>query len=59
MRLKHARDRALRVEQALEVDAWEIAHLGSCNLGKPLGTLPLNWENGFGKILISFQRPFL
>ena len=32
-----------------EVAAWEIAHLGSCHLGKYTWELA-TWENAFGKV---------
>ena len=41
--------RALRLGQTWVVAAWEIAHLGSCHLGKYPWEVSA-WENGLGKI---------
>ena len=34
LRIEHAWGRALRLGQTWKVATWEIAHLGSCHLGK-------------------------
>ena len=36
LRIEQAWGRALRLGQTWEVAAWEIAHLGSCHVGKNL-----------------------
>ena len=41
--------RALRLGQTWEVAAWEIAHLGSCHLGKYRWEVA-TWEKSFGKL---------
>mgnify|MGYP000929313377 CR=1 FL=1 len=43
--------RPLRLGQTWEVAAWEIAHLGSCHLGKYPWEVA-TWEKSFGKLPI-------
>ena len=47
--LEQAWGQALRLGQTLEIAAWEIAHLGSCHLGKYPWEV-VAWENVFGKV---------
>ena len=49
--------RALRLGQTWSAAAWEIAHLGSCHLGKYPWEVA-TWINAFGKVPI-IQLTFL
>ena len=46
---RQAGGRLLRLGQPWEVATWEIAHLGSCNLGKYPWEVA-TWEKSFGKV---------
>ena len=49
LQLEEAGDRALRLGQNWEVGARNIAHLGSCHLGK-YHWEDANWGKSFGKV---------